>query len=215
MIGSKDGERIAIFGGLGNMGRRYACILRCLGLEPIIVDVHSDPVDLDTLDGIIIATPTDTHLDLLDDLIGFEGPILCEKPLSTNPAAVGMHMEAYMDAGMNLSMVDQYRYALKGKGSNGLGSYYNYYNSGGDGTEWDCINIIYNSASIPTLSNSSPVWYCAINGKELSRHDIDQAYITMIEDWLTRKEEGYEHILRAHTKVVEYTNVKDTVGHSS
>jgi hypothetical protein len=212
MIGSKNPERIAVLGGKGNMGRRYCSILECLDLEPIPLDVDDDPVTMDEVDGIIIATPTHTHLDILDSLISFEGPILCEKPLGLNSAEVGLSMCAYMEAEMNLRMVDQYKYCLRGQKPNAknIESYYNYYNSGGDGMAWDCINIIYHSIKRPILSNASPVWACAINGVELNREKMDHAYIDMINAWVTEKTPDYEHILESHLKVMEYLNGKST-----
>jgi hypothetical protein len=201
-------SKILVVGGDGNMGSRYKCILDQLGVRHETLDIGTGPKDADEFDGVIIATPTDTHTEILDAMVGYKGPVLCEKPLLTDFKDIEVSLIEYMDAEMRLSMVNQYKYAVKGKvpDTSEHVSYYTYFNSGQDGLEWDCINIIAQSNSRPYLSKNSPIWSCCLNGVTLTRKDIDISYIKMLEDWLESGLEDYAHIIKAHKKVRDYIN---------
>lgn len=199
--------KIYIFGNKGNMGRRYAAVLKLLEHEAVGGDVGDKVLDdreFGNYDGFIIATPTDTHLDYIEFLLKCGKPVLCEKPFATNAGAQLRNVLQEAEAAkMQLSMVSQYDF-LGFQGSYGATSY-DYYKSGPDGLAWDCINIIRKAKASIRLKNESPIWKCTINGTALCPNMMDQAYIEMIDSWLTKKyEPQYDMILAAHEKVVDY-----------
>jgi Oxidoreductase family, NAD-binding Rossmann fold len=196
-----------IFGNKGNMGRRYAAVLKLLEHEAVGGDVGDevpDDRDFGNYDGFIIATPTDTHLDYIEFLLKCGKPVLCEKPFTTNAGAQlrNVLQEAKAEK-MQLSMVSQYDF-LGFQGSYGPTSY-DYYKSGPDGLAWDCINIIRKAKASIRLKNESPIWKCTINGTALCPNMMDQSYIEMIDSWLHKPyEPQYDMILAAHEKVADY-----------
>jgi hypothetical protein len=98
-----------------------------------------------------------------------------------------------------IAMVNQYAW-LYDKNTTG-DSHYNYWNSGKDGQEWDCINIIGLSHKPPLLLNNSPKWMASINGLDLNLSDMDQAYCDMLRDWYRKPEGDMDYIVKAHQKV--------------
>ena len=82
-MGEKISERkIAVYGGDGNMGRRYMYILKFLGVDCYSIDKKNDNIFQEDTDGIIVATPTDTHYEVLWNIKKYGLPILVEKPLT-------------------------------------------------------------------------------------------------------------------------------------
>jgi hypothetical protein len=146
--------------------------------------------------GVIVATPTDTHVDLIEfyDHLGL--PVLCEKPIAKDEA--GLQRALKCD---RLTMVDQYSY-LVGDDVEG-DTYYNYWNSGADGPGWDCINIIGKSRTgVARISNKSPIWLCMINGQQLAIKDMDTSYCMMLDSWIKRPQDNREYIEKAHMRVL-------------
>jgi hypothetical protein len=197
-------KKVAVVGAKGNMGRRYVLILQqycdCEVVE-IEIDRYRDPSDCD---GIIIATPTFAHYDLIKFYAKFGKPILCEKPICKS---LDKLKELLALPGIDLSMVNQYAFArldmfgfsetlaYKGKTS------YNYYSTGKDGLFWDCINIIGLAEYDWEIRNDSPVWYCQINGWPINRTEIDISYVEMLKAWTNRNWFNTSYILPAHEKV--------------
>jgi hypothetical protein len=106
-------------------------------------------------------------------------------------------------------MVNQYAYyshqIYEGVGKTS----YDYYNSGGDGIFWDCIQLIYLAKETICLSNNTPIWFAQINGVELDRETIDLCYVKMIHDFyedgkIYGQRWGRSEIIEAHNKVLEY-----------
>ena len=205
---------IAIVGGAGNMGRRYELILKYLGVNPHIIDVGKEPV-VKNFDGVIIATPTETHVKLVEDWASKNIPILCEKPISTCVDAV---KELCKSRKLKLRMINQYekfeqeRIAeskiIKVMGTPGpqMATFYDYFKTGNDGLAWDCINIIGLANGSVHVQDSSVVWRCVINGKILTLDMIDHAYIWNIKDWLDKKDNNKKYIRHAHDAVERYIN---------
>lgn len=193
-------KTINVVGAAGNMGQRYMAILNCF---PSVIP---RPVDLDSWDlfskkaaGTIIATPTDTHAEVIKkvaDMAGDSHHMLCEKPIAKDPKVLAELLRRCE----NLDMVDQYYYALKEEVPGGMTSY-NYYHSGPDGLEWDCINIIAKADGPLVLQNSSPIWECRINGYELDLQTVNEAYVDMVQDWLEFGMPNHEYIVSAHNAV--------------
>ena len=178
------------------MGRRYSAILNYLNIPFRGID-KDDVIINDNYKGVIIATPTETHVALAEFYSELKMPILCEKPIAKNLEGVERALKCE-----KLTMVNQYEYLVK-KGARGE-THYNYWNSGKDGAGWDCINIIgLSNGPLPRISNRSPIWKCQINGHELNIKDMDTAYCRMIEDWVKRPDaNNHEYIERAHLRVL-------------
>jgi len=196
-------HKIAVIGGFGNMGRRYCSILRFLGVDHYIIDLKTDRMIQPNTTGLIVASPTDSHYGVINEFSGFSLPILCEKPLAKNRE----EFNTILNYPGQLRMINQYEYWFKSKqythNSKKSGhTFYGYYNSGGDGINWDCINIIglSNSDSV-NLSNEYPIWECWINGVRIPREEMDEAYIWNIEDWLNNYDSNRFYTIHAHNRV--------------
>jgi hypothetical protein len=186
---------VLLVGSEGNMGRRYAAVMDYLQISYTGIDKgHAISPSLSP-SKVLIATPTDTHYAMITEHSRWGVPILCEKALTTIPE----ELKALLDMDITLAMVNQYQTLastiVTGK------SYYNNWNSGRDGIAWDCINIIGMSNTPPLLSNKSPIWQCAINGKSLHIEEMDYAYIDMIAAWNAKPYSNKEYIEKAHKRV--------------
>lgn len=194
---------ILIMGSDGNMGKRYGAILKYLGKEVVGVDRHHEPETVRKLvkkaDGIIIATPTETHLKLLKALKRYKKPILCEKPFSKNIRDLSLLLDYYYKSETPLNMVYQYKELVNGK-SHG-DSEYDYFRHGSDGLLWDCIQIIGLAKGNVTIREESPVWRCQINGERLSLNMMDVAYVQHLKKWLAKPGQALSEILDVHMKV--------------
>ena len=198
-------RRVFIAGINGNMGRHYAAILKLLQVEAIGCDPYcADTIEagMPICDGVIIATPTTTHIELIREFVRYGKPILCEKPFTTSLAELDKFHREFGGYADIISMVNQYEFlaspAYEGE------TYYNYFKTGGDGLEWDCLNIIGLSQGQVHVDNSSAIWTCMINGKKLDLAEIDISYISMIRRWIGGKWKNYEYALSAHEKVARY-----------
>jgi hypothetical protein len=212
--------KVLIVGHLGNMGRRYAAICDYLGVEWVGKD-RDDMYPGRTWDfsHIIVATPTDTHIDELGDLAttfhGGDGvSILCEKPIVHTDTIDHDDYDLYRclhhvdGLGHKLFMVNNYAHihqvrqdALRGWRTQD--THYSFYNTGGDGVYWDCIQLIHLAKREIRIDNTAPVWDCKINGVVINRAQVDRAYIDMIKDFIGPQNNlwGYDDIIDAHKKV--------------
>ncbi len=73
------------------------------GAATIVADVDSLPL----LDGVVVATPTSTHAAVLDEALGRDVPVFCEKPLTDDPAAAERLAARAPD---RLFVMDKWRY---------------------------------------------------------------------------------------------------------
>lgn len=195
-------KSVFISGLNGNMGTRYALICaQELGLKVYGMDAdHSFSqqatfVRDNNVDGVIIATPTNTHLDAIQIFNAYKTgvPILCEKPI--------LKAALEWDQQFNVRMVNQYKYLVD---SDTIGkTSYNFYKTGNDGLLWDCINIVGLANTDVNIKADSPRWKCTINGQKLQLADMEQAYIDMIADWVKDPTPNIDYINMAHKKVVE------------
>lgn len=215
--------KIAVIGANGNMGKRYRVILRYLGAEVVPIDIGTSQEDLGNCDGFLIATPTDTHIKLIDYYALYGKPILCEKPLSFDVEAI---KDVCRSRKLKLRMINQYQYFEERRKAKlkdikvlriddgAPKTSYNYYKSGGDGLLWDCINIIGLAEGTVDLSNESPIWECTLNGVPLDLSDMDLAYIWNLRDWMEKLDHNKSYIIQAHERVREfidaYNNDRDT-----
>ena len=67
--------------GNGVMGKRYAGILRSFDDLVSCVDIDWDGVIPDKMDSILICTPPETHLEVLNRVLGSKIPVFIEKPI--------------------------------------------------------------------------------------------------------------------------------------
>ena len=203
---------VGIIGSKGNMGRRYSTILSSLGVDWIGFDLGYEFVH-QSLDTYIVATPTATHMDIVEKL-GWNKrvKILIEKPVvkvtQIHPPAELWPVRRSISRGNQVFMVNQYAYYPGINESKG-DTIYDYYKSGDDGLGWDCIQLLQLAKGSVFLSNQSPVWFCSINGLILSRDVLDRCYVEMVNDFLNdgKKLWGWNEIRNATEK--SYTWQKD------
>lgn len=189
-----------LIGSQGSMGKRYQCILNYLR-KPFLGIDKGDYIPAQDFDSFIIATPTETHHDIIQMLSPFNKPILCEKPISKNVNQVREILRLVENDKTPFKMMLQYE-GLSDKNSNGI-SEYNYFRHGNDGLAWDCIQIIGLARGEVILREDSPFWRCTINGKKLSLADMDWAYINYVSSWFENPDQDKSQILDIHIKTDE------------
>lgn len=193
---------ILILGSNGSMGQRYKSILRFLHRPYVGLDVgYTDEAFKSAAmraEGVIIATPTDTHAKLIRDLLPFKKPILCEKPVTKDIVELKSLIQDIRLSGTSFRMMLQYELLCD---DFRIGpSRYNYFKHGNDGLYWDCIQIIGLSRSTIQIEESSPIWRCMINGKALKIGDMDSAYVGYVQLWLRCPDQSLDKILEFHEK---------------
>lgn len=196
--------KVYIYGYNGNMASRYRAILAHLGHEAAgdDLDGHHGAFSPGTSDGIIIATPTETHAELIRFCLPYGKPILCEKPITKCLPELRELMADVVRSGVRLQMVSQYdhlprSYVHKSERS----SEYDYFRTGPDGLPWDALQIIWHAEKAPRLAASSPVWKCRLNGYRVSIADMDRAYVEEIKGWLAAPRNDISRIIESHEKV--------------
>jgi hypothetical protein len=160
-----------------------------------------------------------THLDEIGDIaLTFHGgdgvSILCEKPITYADVVdhedynLSKRLDHATNLGHRLFMVNNYAHTHPVRqdvlrGWRQSKTTYSYYNTGGDGVYWDCIQLIHLAKRSIRIDNTSPVWQCTINGSAINRSQVDQGYIEMIKDFTGPQLNmwGYEDIIAAHEKV--------------
>jgi len=73
------------------------------GAAAIVADVASLP----RLDGVVVATPTASHAETLEEVLPLGAPVFCEKPLTDNPESAARLAEHAPD---RLFVMDKWRY---------------------------------------------------------------------------------------------------------
>lgn len=195
-----------IIGAKGSMGQRYRAILKSLCHDFNCTDFnHDEDVVLNLArlsDGIIIASPTDTHLYYINLLAPLSKPILCEKPVCKNIDDVRDAIEICQANKTPLTMMMQYKVLTKA-GDVGE-SYYDYFRTGPDGLPWDCFQVLALAENKVKVNNESPTWECMINGRKLSLADMDKAYVRYVKAWIRGYKQSSKEILGMHQKVRSY-----------
>jgi hypothetical protein len=188
------------------MGTRYHAILKHLNVDVLGVDIDSHfsviKTAAETSDGIIIATPTDTHEEFIRSFMHLKKPILCEKPITKNIKALRALICDLREAKTNFTMMYQYKELVEPSASGW--SYYNYFRHGSDGLIWDCIQIIGLANGAIRIEGRSPVWKCWINGQGLSLAQMDHAYVSYVKKWLKKPGQDLQEILSVHQKTADY-----------
>lgn len=199
---------ILIVGSEGSMGKRYQAILRYLE-QPFLCEDIEDSVSIEEIEenvsGIIIATPTETHTELIREFLPFKKPILCEKPITKNLNELRELRKEIQDAGIRFQMMFQYKHLINPHLPPGE-SYYDYFRHGNDGLVWDCLQIVGLAKGELKLKEESPVWRCRINGHHLSSEFMDAAYVYSVNDWIHGLECDFGELLEVHQKTWELAN---------
>ena len=204
--------KVLLLGSEGGMGRRYKAILDYLRIPYSCYDLKLfgslEEASLGC-DRAIIATPTNFHAESIVDVLRVlpGKPILCEKPIVKDILSLKDILSKCAEAKSDLRMVFQYRKVYKDDGMIGP-SHYDFFRHGDDSLIWDCIQIIGLARGTVKLSESSPVWSCAINGQMLKLSLMDWAYIEYVNDWLKSPSlcVGPQEILEIHEKTARLAN---------
>ena len=189
-------DPILLIGSEGNMGQRYQAIMKYLDIPYVCSDINILTDWNRDYHSYLICTPTNDHYEQIKQCSKFGKPILCEKAITKDPSRLIELIDT-----CDFAMVNQYKYLVDptAKGD----TYYNYFRTGKDGLNWDCINIIGLSKTPAKIMNKSPIWSCMINGQELSIKDMDLAYCKMIDRWYKKPYTNKDYIEKAHMKVIE------------
>ena len=202
---------ILLVGSEGNMGGRYKAIFEYLGLEYVCADKTIDqkihPIGYDR---ILIATPTNTHLDVLREYCLKGLPILVEKPVCKTRRELE-ELIAVFQTNRKIYMVNQYAYNYEARFQQEIGvTYYDYFKHGEDGLYWDCIQAIHMANGPLEIKEGSPVWKCCVNGIDYSLGDMDKYYIRMIRDFAGQMRNlwGPKDIIESHRKVLRHEQAR-------
>lgn len=207
---------VLIVGSDGSMGKRYQAILTYLGVKTTLADKRHTRDEVSHManqsSGIIIASPTETHVDIVRQLLVFQKPILCEKPVTKNIFELKTLQKEIAFQRTPFRMVMQYEMLTE---TNRIGrSYYNYFKHGNDGLAWDCMQIIGLARGHVQIEERSPVWSCMINGKTIHLEHMDAAYIGYVQKWIKEPNQDPEKILDIHEKTASFERVGCSVAYN-
>lgn len=170
------------------MGRRYAAILRYLGMDYETWDIadgcHRPP--LAGFSHVLIATPTDTHVSQIQQCVGTGVThVLCEKPLCMDATRVATLRDECQSLRTYIHIVCNWSYVLPWRltpESVNL-TYRNWY-TGPHGADWDCCQLHYLQRDRqPAFVEEGPAFMAFVDGYPVSLADIDRSYIAMLRDW--------------------------------
>lgn len=170
---------IAVIGGLGRIGRRYRSLLAYMGEGVLVYDTAQDGEALgDVLSRsthCILATPTETHLDVLSQ-IPENIPVLVEKPVAKHADFDASRPNAYT--------VCNYKFVFEALEAE-VGSHvvYDYYNSGPDGLHWDCCQLIHLDKKAE-LRSELPFWTLLIDNKQVPYTTLEKSYLWMLQSFI-------------------------------
>jgi hypothetical protein len=209
--------KILLIGSKGNMGRRYAACLSYLGVDFQGIDVGEK--SWSDYDRVIIASPTETHLELMEKYRSMGVPYLVEKPIRKGLFILPKKYQPSDERivcnwhfAINHVLADNRDIMVKGE----TRIEYDCYNTGKDGTAWDCIQLIHLAGPKNiTIKTESPVMTCRVyternpKGYLITSRDIEESYVAMISAWIQSPEMlwGMDEALRAHEEVIEYIHL--------
>lgn len=216
--------KVLVIGSKGNMGRRYCAILKYLGVEYEGVDMEWNPrLTTEGYTHAIIATPTYVHGESIFLCSEFVKHILCEKPISKSIESIKHCMNIGATDFTDIRMVCNWKYALGNREPGDVDIHYSNYNTGKDGTGWDCIQLIYLANNLE-VNTDTPFFSCRATHPNAANYkldesdfdiitlaDIEQSYITMIKNWLeidgrTNELWDLEDALKATEKTIKWMN---------
>ena len=173
--------RVLLVGADGRIGRRYKAILKMLKVDVISFDdpeAHPREVESLVFDKAIIAAPTDLHYAYSMQMARMDKQFLVEKPLSKS-------LDECMMLGHIFGgyVVNNYDYVCKLFTNSAPTIEYDYYNTGDDGMEWDCCQLLYLDPDA-TIKTESPLWKLRINGSRVHYDQLEDSYVWMVRDFL-------------------------------
>lgn len=180
-------KKTLLVGCRGSIGRRYAAILAHLNQPYLGIDLN-DPEPEGHFTHAIIATPTSTHLELARKYSDFM-PVLVEKPLCTDELQLSEWKA--LKSRHPIYMVNNYSFLNTNPGFPPRVDKieYNFYNTGRDGTAFDCIQLLYLGQKIGAeveIYKTSPVWDLWINDKLKVPYEwIEWSYVQMINAFIS------------------------------
>ena len=183
---------VLLLGAEGSIGSRYAAILKHLRIKFTPLEARDSleaiPCNGTPVTHALVATPTETHIELCNQLLDMGLPFLCEKPLSMDVKASDNLLRRIRRMKLldECHVVNNYCYALARHSPKQLISY-DYYKTGNgnDGTNWDCCQLIYYAKKNKityTIDTDSPIWILRVDGKDMPYRDIEESYINMVSD---------------------------------
>jgi hypothetical protein len=217
--------KVLLVGGLGNIGRRYHAILKNMGAKVCVYDIYdtysNKPHEYDKfplvhfydITHIIIASPTNTHIEYLKEYLGHNIPVLCEKPM-------GGDMESLLKLSKHpnidkVKMVCNWLFLdpveMKNPGLNTIK--YDYFNTGKESIEFNMAQAVYldNNCSVKT---DSATFKLSINDIKISLYEMEMSYIWMLYKFIYYK----NTILFQHTrngeffsKSIDLWNIEDAI----
>lgn len=108
--------RIAVIG-LGSIGQRHVRNFRALGCDVITYDVNPSVSDAPSLeyalrgsDGVVIATPPETHTEIAWHVLAAGASVMIEKPVALDETDLGHLFKAYETAGLVHMVAYPWRY---------------------------------------------------------------------------------------------------------
>ena len=169
---------IIVLGGNCGIGKRYRSILSHIGVEHRSYDINDVPRYHDAT-GIIVATPTKTHVDILAHQVPINVPCLCEKPISLNPSEI-MTLN-----GRPIWMVCNWLY-LPGVDRKWISNdiRYDYYDQGRESPIENLAQPLALAINPSTILGESPIFRLTINNCPVTVEDVQRSYVTMISDFL-------------------------------
>lgn len=185
--------KVLVIGGLGSIGKRYRAILDYLGVKNICHDTANptgyrhglmDVLREEKFTHAIVASPTPTHYRYCMELIGLKIPFLCEKPLSADLDQCKKIRDDAASRRVKGHVVCNYKFLMERYNVKHKPRYYNFYNTGRDGVEFDCCQLIYLNPDI-TLCNTYPVWTLRTDMGDMSYAIMEHQYVVMLKDWLS------------------------------
>lgn len=180
--------------GNGSIGKRYAAILRNLGVEFDIYDstAHTERVSEWTkYDKAIVATPTETHTQICMELIFAKVPFLCEKPFTKDIRKAAILREAAETLGVPGFVVNNYGFVTRGRWPQDLT--YDFYNTGKDGIVWDVCQLVYLAKLYRAnliVEKHSFTWDFYIDKEKIEYARIERSYEEMISMFLSGHTQG-------------------------
>lgn len=199
---------VLLVGANGSIGQRYKTILEMMGQRTRCVDLPrgasfetyyefcKDP----QVKEIIIASPTDTHLDWIEACCQAEKPFLCEKPLSKDLKSLVELQKNYQPTGY---VVCNYTYIIQSPLKE---IEYNFFKTGRDGLTWDMCQLIYlayrYNGSL-TVKTDSPFWTLSVDKVEIPYRKLEESYHSMLIDFFGQRKRLWPFAMGVEmTKVV-------------
>jgi hypothetical protein len=173
---------IALIGGKGNMGRRYAACLKFLNEDFRIIDVDTSFEEREDIlshsNKAVICTATRTHLELASEMQTRGITYLVEKPFAKFYPSEFIPGNGFIVNNWSFIANDHTKDIS-----------YNFYNTGKDGLLWDVCQLItcafkYKSQLI--IECSSPVWDVRVNGRMVAYREIEESYIWMLKAFINQ-----------------------------